>query len=156
VQVEVRSPSGPEDWARFGVLVREYLEWLPFDVDFQDVDVELGALDQRYGPPDGAAFLAWHGGEVIGVVAVSRFGVDGDAEMKRMYVVPGGRGLGAGRALAEVAVDHARRAGYRRLLLDTVDALSEAIGLYRSMGFVAIEAYRFNPRPDARYFALDL
>ena len=41
-------------------------------------------------------------------------------------------------------------------LLDTVASLTPAIALYESLGFVAIDAYRYNPRPDARYFALDL
>jgi putative acetyltransferase len=155
VPVEIRPPSGPAEWATFEALVREYLRSLPFEVDFQDVDEELAELEIRYAPPEGAAFVAWHEGDAVGVVGVKPFG-DGDGEMKRMYVVPTARGLGAGRALAVAAVDEARRAGHRRLLLDTVATLTEAIALYRSMGFVEIDAYRFNPRPDARYFALTL
>jgi GNAT superfamily N-acetyltransferase len=155
VAVEIRSPSGPGDWDAFGALVREYLQSLPFDVDFQDVDDELAELDRRYAPPEGEAFIAWHDGQAVGVVGVRPFGED-DGEMKRMYVVPAARGLGAGRALAHAAVESARGSGHRRLLLDTVATLTEAIALYRSMGFEEIDAYRFNPRPDARYFALVL
>lgn len=155
VAVEIRSPSGADEWDAFAALVREYLASLPFDVDFQDVDDELAELDRRYAPPEGEAFVAWHAGAPVGVVGVRPFG-DGDGEMKRMYVVPTARGLGAGRALADAAVASARDAGHRRLLLDTVATLTEAIALYRSMGFEEIEAYRFNPRPDARYFALVL
>ena len=54
------------------------------------------------------------------------------------------------------AIDAARTLGYRRLLLDTVARLAPAVALYESLGFVEIDAYRFNPMPDARYFALDL
>lgn len=152
----VRPPSSVEEWATFEALVRAYLDSLPFEVDFQDVDDELEALPVRYAPPEGQAFLAWHGSVAVGVVAVHPFADDGDCEMKRMYVVPSARGLGAGRALAVAAVEAAREGGHRRLLLDTVASLETAIALYRSLGFEEIDPYRFNPRPDARYFALDL
>jgi ribosomal protein S18 acetylase RimI-like enzyme len=73
-----------------------------------------------------------------------------------MYLAPEARGGGHGRALAAEAVVAARSLGYRRLLLDTVASLTAAIAIYEGLGFVEVDAYRFNPQPDARYFALDL
>ena len=40
--------------------------------------------------------------------------------------------------------------------LDSVASLKEAAVLYRSLGFVEIPPYRFNPLPDAVYMELDL
>ncbi len=91
----------------------------------------------------------------MGFVGIQEFG-PGDGELKRMYVRPAARGLGLGRALAVAGVKAARELGYRRLLLDTVDSLQEAIHVYETLGFEPIEPYRHNPRPDARYFALML
>lgn len=71
---------------------------------------------------------------------------DGDAELKRMYVVPEARGLGlARRILAELESD-ARAAGRARMALETGDQQPEAIALYLSSGYTLSEKfghYRF-------------
>ncbi|MFD9355975.1 GNAT family N-acetyltransferase [Streptomyces sp. NPDC060031] len=71
---------------------------------------------------------------------------DGDAELKRMYVVPEARGLGlARRILAELEAD-ARAAGRVRMALETGDQQPEAIALYLSSGYTTSEKfghYRF-------------
>ncbi|MET9886577.1 GNAT family N-acetyltransferase [Streptomyces sp. NPDC006430] len=71
---------------------------------------------------------------------------DGDAELKRMYVVPEARGLGlARRILAELESD-ARAAGRVRMALETGDQQPEAIALYLSAGYTPSEKfghYRF-------------
>ncbi len=154
--MEVVPATTPEDWAEVERLIREYLDGLPFEVDFQDVEAELADLHAVYGQPGGAALLVRLGdGRAVGVVGVRRFD-QRDAELKRMYLEPAARGRGAGRLLAEVSISVARSLGYRRLLLDTVARLGTAIAIYEALGFVEIEPYRHNPLEDARYFALDL
>ena len=49
-----------------------------------------------------------------------------------------------------------RGAGYDRIRLDTLARLEPALGLYRSMGFVEIDAYRENPCEDAVFMELEL
>lgn len=72
---------------------------------------------------------------------------DGDAEIKRMYVVPEARGTGlARRILAELEAD-ARAAGRTRMVLETGDQQPEAIALYLSSGYSLSEKfgyYRFH------------
>jgi putative acetyltransferase len=156
VTVRVAPAATPDDWAAAERLIRAYLAELPFEVDFQDVDEELAALPSAYGGPDGTLLLAHDDAEgAVGVVGIRRFD-EHDAELKRMYLEPGARGTGAGRALAEAAISAARSCGYRRMLLDTVARLAPAIAIYEGLGFVEIEPYRHNPLDDARYFALDL
>ncbi|MET9464764.1 GNAT family N-acetyltransferase [Streptomyces sp. NPDC006544] len=72
---------------------------------------------------------------------------DGDAELKRMYVVPEARGLGLARRILAALEADARAAGRRRMALETGDQQPEAIALYLSSGY-ALSAkfghYRFH------------
>ena len=76
-------------------------------------------------------------------------------EIKRMWVDPSWRGLGLGqRLLARLetaAVDH----GWRRVVLDTNETLSEAIRMYERAGYQPIERYNDNPYAH-HWFAKDL
>jgi putative acetyltransferase len=154
--MRIEPVATPERWADAERLIRAYLAELPFEIDFQDLDRELAELPTEYGPPTGAAFVAVDTlGEAIGVVGIRRF-ADGEAELKRMYVDPAARGTGAGRALADAAVEAARALGYRRVLLDTVARMEAAIATYERLGFVGVSPYRHNPLPDARFFVLEL
>ncbi|MFF8280780.1 GNAT family N-acetyltransferase [Streptomyces lateritius] len=60
---------------------------------------------------------------------------DGDAELKRMYVVPEARGLGLARRILAALEEDARAAGRIRMVLETGTAQPEAIGLYTSSGY---------------------
>ncbi|MET9434706.1 GNAT family N-acetyltransferase [Streptomyces sp. NPDC006551] len=60
---------------------------------------------------------------------------DGDAELKRMYVVPEARGLGLARRILAALEEDARTAGRRRMVLETGIMQPEAIALYRSSGY---------------------
>lgn len=109
----------------------------------------LGAPGASGGGVDPVAGQAWG---CIGLRPLT----DEDGEIKRLYVAPAARGHGVGRLLIERVIDAGRRAGYRRLLLDTLPSMSAAVGLYRSLGFAPIAPYCFNPVPDALFLALDL
>lgn len=74
---------------------------------------------------------------------------DGDAEIKRMYVVPLARGRGLARALLAELERSALAAGRRRVVLETGTEQPEAIALYTSSGYTAIPNFglhRNSPR----------
>ncbi|GAA1585448.1 MULTISPECIES: GNAT family N-acetyltransferase [Streptomyces] len=74
---------------------------------------------------------------------------DGDAELKRMYVVPSARGLGlARRLLAELEAD-ARAAGRVRMVLETGDKQPEAIALYLSEGYAMTAKFGYYREYDS-------
>ncbi|WAU85534.1 GNAT family N-acetyltransferase [Streptomyces sp. Qhu-G9] len=79
---------------------------------------------------------------------------DGDAELKRMYVVDEVRGNGLARRILAALEDDARAAGRTRMVLETGNKQPEAIALYASSGYepcVKFGHYRFHE--DSRCFA---
>lgn len=82
---------------------------------------------------------------------------DGDAELKRMYVVAHARGLGLARRMLAALEENARTAGRTRMVLETGTKQPEAIALYTSSGYepcVRFGYYRFHE--DSRCFAKGL
>ncbi|MER6088357.1 GNAT family N-acetyltransferase [Streptomyces bluensis] len=61
--------------------------------------------------------------------------LDGDAELKRMYVVEEARGKGLARRILAALEDDARAAGRIRMVLETGAKQPEAVGLYTSSGY---------------------
>ena len=64
-------------------------------------------------------------------------------EVKRMYVVPSARGRGLARAMLAELEYAARRAGHRRLILQTGSRQPEAVALYRSSGYGDIPKFGY-------------
>jgi GNAT superfamily N-acetyltransferase len=100
--------------------------------------------------------LAEYEGQLAGCVALHKWEI-GVCEMKRLYLRPSLRGKGLGRALAETIIAEARTIGYQRMRLDTIEPImKDAVGMYRTLGFHEIGAYRPNPIAGAMYMELHL
>ena len=152
----LRYADGPADMATVRELFREYQAGLGVSLCFQDFDAELAGLPGKYADPSGTILVAEADGRPAGVVALRALDGEGTCEMERLYVRASARGHGLGRKLASSVVDEARKRGYRRMRLDTLPKLVEAIELYRTLGFVETAPYYDNPLPGVRYFELAL
>lgn len=142
--------------AKVRELFHEYAASLGFSLCFQNFDRELAELPGDYVPPQGRLLLAEIQGEAAGCVALhqleTRIG-----EMKRLYVRPSFRGRGLGRILVETILAEARKIGYERIRLDTVEpVMKDAVAMYRQFGFREISAYRENPMSGTLYMELYL
>jgi ribosomal protein S18 acetylase RimI-like enzyme len=153
--IEIRAAQFPEHVELVRTIFREYADSLGIDLDFQDFDAELASVPGKYAAPEGNVFLAWSNGEVVGSVAMRPLGGD-VCEMKRLYVRPSGRGQQTGRQLTMFIVNQAKKAGYRKIRLDTLPGMTEAQALYASLGFQAIPPYVFNPVAGTKFLELDL
>ena len=130
-------------------LIAEYASSLDVDLSFQDLDRELATLSEFYT----RILVAHEGSHAAGCVALRHID-DATCEMKRLYVRPEFRGRSLGRSLAERIIEEARLGGYPRMRLDTLPAMTAAIPLYESLGFVEIAPYRFNPIAGTRFMEL--
>ena len=137
-------------------LIIEYLKRLGRDLSFQNVDEELSDPAKKYTAPEGELLVAVNDNdEVIGMVAYHRHN-DERCEMKRLYVKPETRGQHVGDVLVSEIVSHARDAGYKEMVLDTIVPLKAAISLYKKNGFEECEPYYNNPMDDVIYMKKEL
>jgi ribosomal protein S18 acetylase RimI-like enzyme len=127
-------------------LFNAYAASLGVDLAYQDFATEVATLPGKYAPPAGELLLARRlDGEPLGCVALRPIEPAGCCEMKRLYVAPPARGLGLGKALADAITSQAVRIGYREMRLDSLPTMTEAIALYRKIGFIAIAPYYDTP-----------
>lgn len=136
-------------------LFREYSNSLDIDLCFQDFEQELNDLPGKYSEPDGRLYIALLNDQVAGCVALRRNNHE-SAELKRLFIRNGFRGLGISKRLIQKVIQESLDIGYHSILLDTLDTMMPAISLYKSFGFEEIKAYYPNPIEGAIYLKLDL
>lgn len=136
-------------------LITEYLQRLGQDLSFQNVEAELRDPAKKYTSPEGELLVAVEKGEILGMVAYHRH-TQTRCEMKRLYVRPEARGLHLGEQLVEEILLHAKAAGYKEIVLDTLEPLKAAVSLYKKCGFAPCGAYYYNPLPDVIYMKKSL
>jgi DNA-binding MarR family transcriptional regulator len=130
----------------------------PADADAQHCLHEYyGELDRRFGagfdpslslladldgmrPPDGTFVVATLAGEPVACGAIRWRGGE-PPELKRMWVAPAARGLGVGRRLLADLETRAAGRGHPVVRLETNQALTEAIAMYRSAGYREVDPF---------------
>jgi GNAT superfamily N-acetyltransferase len=155
--IDIDPAHFPDDIEIVRALFAEYIRSLGIDLSFQGVDAELAQLPGKYASPRGVILVARDAaGVALGCVALRPWREPGICEIKRLYVRPAARGQALGRRLAVAVVDWAARAGYQRMLLDTLASMQAARRLYAELGFLPVAPYYDNPMPGTAYLALDL
>ncbi|WCN06770.1 GNAT family N-acetyltransferase [Streptomyces sp. M92] len=101
---------------------------------------ELAASD--FAPPNGLYLIAYDENDVPVASggwrsqdANDEGNLDGDAELKRMFVIEQVRGRGLARRILAALEEDARAAGRARMVLETGTKQPEAVALYTSSGY---------------------
>jgi len=114
-----------------------------------DLGQSISADGDQLRPPDGVLLVAYLHGEPVGCGAL-RCPPGGPGTLKRMWVADTARGLGIGRRLLAELESRAVAHGCDTVRLETNRALTEAIAMYRSAGYV--EVAPFNDEPHAHHW----
>jgi DNA-binding MarR family transcriptional regulator/N-acetylglutamate synthase-like GNAT family acetyltransferase len=146
VQVAVRDPRHPDARRAVQAYVTELAS--RFEAGF-DPARSISATEDETSPPAGLFLMAMLHGEPVGCGAL-KFHPGAPAEIKRMWVASGVRGLGLGRRLLAALEAQAAAHGVRTVRLETNRALDEAISLYRTAGYREVAA--FNDEPYAHHW----
>ena len=154
--LEIRDAEVPRDRETIERLWLDYLTWGNNEMQARHgvhphspreaVAQDLASI-AKFLPPDGRLLLAFLHGRPCGIGCLRRIG-PGMGEIKRMYVDPAFRRVGAGRAILQRLMSAADEAGYRRVRLDSPKFMTAAHALYRSFGFVDVEPYAESEIPD--------
>jgi DNA-binding MarR family transcriptional regulator/N-acetylglutamate synthase-like GNAT family acetyltransferase len=109
-----------------------------------DPGQSIPADDADMLPPRGAFLVASVEGEPVGCGAVKTL-APGVGSLKRMWVAESARGLGLGRRVLAALEEEARALGLTTLRLETNRALTAAIQLYRSAGYIEVPPFNADP-----------
>ena len=100
----------------------------------RSLEEEIDRIPEYYEEHGGGFFVAERAGVLVGMYGLERSDAQ-SAELRRMYVAPGARRTGIGRALLMDAEMQCRTNGFKVLVLSTSELQKEALALYRSSGF---------------------
>ncbi|MBD0262026.1 MAG: GNAT family N-acetyltransferase [Tolypothrix sp. Co-bin9] len=106
--------------------------------DMSDIDdVRSHYLDNK-----GTFLVLVDDDKVVGCGGIRRLN-DDICELKRMWLLKDYRGQGFGKKMAQMLLDFAKKAGYKKVRLDCGDEQkqAQAVNLYKQLGFYVIERY---------------
>lgn len=155
--VEIRDANLPGDLDSIRTLWTDYLTWGNDSMQQlygvhphhpkEAVEKDIKMID-KFLPPHGRLLLAFIGKQACGIGCIKSIDKE-TGEIKRMYVDPSFRKIGAGRAILHSLLSAAKETGYKKVRLDSPKFMEAAHSLYRSFGFKDISAYPEVEIPEA-------
>jgi len=137
-------PVRPTDRAGIARLIRVVMpEFGAKGPGFAINDPEVDDMPRAYRAPRSAYFVVTRRDERTGREEVVGGGgyaplAGGDratSELRKMYFLPEVRGLGIGQEILRLCLAGAKRAGFRRMYLETLSGMTQARALYEKNGF---------------------
>ena len=154
-------PIQPNDNVPMARIIRQVMtEYGAVGHGYSINDAEVDALYEQYGAPDHAFFVVESNGRVVGGAGIGPLAGGGESvcELRKMYLLPEGRGRGLGRQLLGQCLAAARERGYRTCYLETVHRMGKAQRLYLAAGFKSLPGPMGNTGHNAcdAWYAMDL
>jgi DNA-binding MarR family transcriptional regulator/GNAT superfamily N-acetyltransferase len=118
-----------------------YAEEYGFDLSFEALVARIVSdFITNFDPARERCWIADANGESVGHIFLVKHPERPDtAKLRLLFVEPGARGLGLGRALVKECLQFARAAGYRRIVLWTQSNLEAAHHVYVAAGFRLVQ-----------------
>lgn len=132
-----------------------YQQECNFGVGFEAyVAKGLSEFYEQYDERLDRVWVAEHAGKIVGFLVLMHRAA-GEAQLRYFILEPAYRGIGLGKKLCNLFMEHLRNAGYDRSYLWTTNELSTAAHIYQKMGFrlseeVASESFG-KPLKEQRY-----
>jgi putative acetyltransferase len=133
----------------FGVLANYGLE-----PDPETTDADLQDIEANYLQRGGLFEVIEDGRNLVGSVGLYPV-TKTTCELRKMYFIPGARGLGLGKYVLERVIARARALGFKQIVLETSSKLIAANRLYNKFGFKPVTSDHLASRADQAY-KLDL
>ena len=100
-------------------------------------DPTTDTLFEVFQTPRSKYFLAELNNKIVGGGGI--YPTDGlppdTCELVKMYLLPEARGLGLGRTLIEKCIEAAAENGFKKIYLETMPELKQALSVYEKFGF---------------------
>lgn len=77
--------------------------------------------------------------KILGGAGVSCIMENSVCELKKMYLLPEGRGLGLGQILLDKVLSFAKKKGYKQCYLETLQSMDKTSRLYKKTGFIWLD-----------------
>lgn len=105
-------------------------------------DPYLDLMFEEYNKPKSVYFVVENEGDIVGCAGIAPL-ENGDpeiCELQKMYFLPQTRGLGIGTKMMEKCLEEAKRFGFKKCYIETMDFMHAAQKLYKKSGFEYLDA----------------
>ena len=145
-------PATNDDIPAIKNVVFSVLEEYGLTPDETGKDSDLMDLEKHYYSGNGyfGVVVKTDTQDIIGTFGLHR--VDKTTlELRKMYLVKAYRGKGIGRTMLRTAIATAIEKNSKKVSLETISTLKEAISLYRKYGFREIDPHEVSDRVDLAF-----
>ncbi len=116
-----------------------YKEEYGYGISFETYVAQgLYEFYQNFDPTLDGVWIASHDENIIGFLLLMHR-EPSEAQLRYFIIDPKYRGIGLGKELAQLYLDHLKKNGYQKSYLWTTDELFTAAKIYRNMGFRLVE-----------------
>ena len=135
--VEIRKIEPTDNQAVGALITKVMTEYDCVGEGYSINDPEVSNMYQSYNQTGATFFVVEKESEIIGCAGIAQL-ADGDedtCELRKMYFYPEARGLGLGQKMLDICLDAAKKIGYKKCYLETVERMHRAKKLYLKNGF---------------------
>lgn len=128
----------PEDNPYVAAIIRDVMtEHGAVGAGYSIEDPEIDDMHAAYSSEGSVFYVLEEKQGLVGCGGLARLkgGTPEVCELQKMYFLEQARGLGLGRLLGETLLMDARRFGYRRVYIETLERMQAACRLYEKLGF---------------------